>query len=480
MDVLLLDQDPGRASLIVGAFAESGDSVQIDDGQDHARLKRLVAERPPDLLVVSWPPGAGAGALIASSPNSIPMLFLADHDEEVPRASFAQEQLSLSGGDLRRLPRAAERVTRAWRLMAKLRQAAEALHESEERLRMVADFTSDWEYWIGPDGRFLYVSPACARITGHAASDLMADPGLMTRIIHPDDRRAFVEHMSRVMNGSPKNCRMDLRIVCRDGETRWIAHSCRAVHHDSGAWWGRRGSNHDITERKRSEAELARLSAELRGLAAHLQTVREDERRRIAQGIHDELGQALTALKMDAAWLERRLSAGDPALADKARDMIDLIGLTLQSVKRLSLELRPRLLDDLGLPAALEWQTGEFARHTGIQCALRVRPDDLDLPRELSTAVFRIVQEALTNVARHAHATRVEVALALAGGRLGLLIDDDGRGIRGEALRDPASFGLMQMRERAIACGGDLAIEGRPDRGTSIRVNVPFTPERPR
>jgi signal transduction histidine kinase len=363
MDVLLLDRNPGRSALVVAVFAEHGDGVYIDDGRDTARLRRLLAERPPDLLVASWPLDDEASMLLENASSTVPVLLLTDHETEIPRASFAQEQLSLSGDGLQRLPRVAERITRAWRLMAELRQAAEALHES-------------------------------------------------------------------------------------------------------------------VMERKHAETELARLSAELRGLAAHLQTVREEERRRIAQGIHDELGQALTALKMDAVWLERRLSAGDPALADKTRDMIDLIGATLQSVKRLSLELRPRLLDDLGLPAALEWQTSEFSRHTGIPCAIRIRPEEIDLPREFSTSLFRIAQEALTNVARHAHATRVEVAVELDGGRLDLFVKDDGCGIRGEALRDPSAFGLMQMRERAIACGGELAIEGRPDRGTTIHVHMPFPPQR--
>jgi PAS domain S-box-containing protein len=211
---------------------------------------------------------------------------------------------------------------------------------------------------------------------------------------------------------------------------------------------------------------------QLRDLTSYLQTAREEERAYIAREIHDEFGQSLTALKMDLAWLTKRL-ADRPRLAEKASTMSDLIDSTIQTVRRVATQLRPGLLDDLGLAAAIEWQAQELAERTGINCELYLGDEDIVLDRDLATAVFRIFQEMLTNVARHAEATEVQVELEEGPDKLVLIVRDNGKGITPGQISDPHSLGLIGMRERARSWGGDVIFQSVPGQGTVITVRVP-------
>jgi signal transduction histidine kinase/DNA-binding response OmpR family regulator len=220
------------------------------------------------------------------------------------------------------------------------------------------------------------------------------------------------------------------------------------------------------------EAEHA-ARQQLHDLTAYLQTAREEERTHIAREVHDELGQMLTVLKMDLSWLTRRLSVDKPGLVEKANAMSDLIDEVIQTVRRVATELRPGLLDDLGLTAALEWQAQEFAERTGIDCELHLTDEDLVLDRGLATAIFRIFQETLTNVARHAEATGVRVTLSYSVDELILTVQDNGKGITEDQISDSQSLGLIGMRERARAWGGEVTFEGVPGQGMAVTVRIP-------
>jgi two-component system sensor histidine kinase UhpB len=239
-----------------------------------------------------------------------------------------------------------------------------------------------------------------------------------------------------------------------------------------------RGCNRDITDRKHHEQELARLADQMRRLSLHLQSVREDERSHAARRIHDELGQVLTALRMDAVWLQRHLPSGTGDLAGKAATMADLAGDTIRTVQTLCAELRPRILDDLGIGPALEWQAGEVATRTGMACTVTIQPEDLVLDRERATAVFRIFQEAVANAARHAGARNVQASLVRDGGVVTLTVSDDGRGITPAQAANPSAFGLLQIRERVAAFGGSMQVEGTPKRGTRLIAVLPLGDER--
>ncbi len=233
----------------------------------------------------------------------------------------------------------------------------------------------------------------------------------------------------------------------------------------------------DVTERKRAEDAIKKSEEQLRHLTAHIQRATEMERTNIAREIHDELGQALTVLKIDLAWIRKRLQDDQAPLREKLDAMGKIIDRTIATMKRISTDLRPGLLDDLGLAAAIEWQTEEFQKRTGIQCSLAIEPKEISFDRERNTALFRIFQETLTNVARHAGATEVRIDLRAADGIVELRVSDNGRGIRREEIESPQSFGLMGLRERAIMWGGETIIEGVPGGGTTVSVRLPVRGE---
>ncbi len=230
----------------------------------------------------------------------------------------------------------------------------------------------------------------------------------------------------------------------------------------------------DITERKKSEEQLKGSREKLRNLTAHLNLVREEERKHIAREIHDELAQALTALKIDLFWMNKRLSEDQLELQEKITSMSGLIDMTIKSVRRISSELRPGLLDDLGLQAAMEWQAKEFQSRTGIKCEIYFKTDDLNLEQDRATAVFRIFQETLTNVVRHAGATKVRVNLKEMTDCLSMEVSDNGRGITDAQITNPKSFGLMGIQERVHLLGGIIKIRGVSGKKTVVKVDIPL------
>lgn len=228
-------------------------------------------------------------------------------------------------------------------------------------------------------------------------------------------------------------------------------------------------------EHRQAEVALSRSHAALRALASHWQSAIEAERAQIAREIHDDLGQSMTALKMDLAWLASRLPDDDEC-RQRLRGMDRLVDDSISFMRRIATQLRPQILDDLGLNAALEWQAGEFSRRAGIPCQVSLPAHGLDLDPALNTSLFRIFQEALTNAARHARATRVDASLRRDGPSVVLTVQDDGRGITASEINDPRSLGLLGLRERAIRWNGSLDLHGAPGEGTTITVRIPVGP----
>jgi PAS domain S-box-containing protein len=222
-------------------------------------------------------------------------------------------------------------------------------------------------------------------------------------------------------------------------------------------------------------ADLKESSRQLQALAANLELVREEERTEIARELHDQLGQALTAMKFELVWLTDRLAQKDVILAQKAKGVTDQMDTMIKSVRRIATELRPGMLDDLGLAASIEWQASDFEKRTGIVCEVSVPADDVPLDRAQSLALFRIFQEALTNVERHASAQNIEVNLSATEQAAILQMHDDGRGIRAQEIAGLHSLGLLGMRERAKRLGGSFDIKGVPGDGTIIIVSIPLT-----
>ena len=232
----------------------------------------------------------------------------------------------------------------------------------------------------------------------------------------------------------------------------------------------------EIAERKHAEEQFKETLDQLRALAARLQSVREEERASIAREIHDELGQACTAIKMDLALIGRKITKKQTQLRAKIESSMQVVDDMIVTLRRIASDLRPRTLDDLGLAAALEWQSQEFEKRSGIHCHLVLPLEPLNLDPERSTAIFRIFQESLTNVTRHAQATSVEARLEIAGGQLIFRVQDNGKGFDPEEAKAKKSLGLVGMQERAHLLNGEVSIEGIPGAGTTMILRIPLSP----
>jgi signal transduction histidine kinase len=219
--------------------------------------------------------------------------------------------------------------------------------------------------------------------------------------------------------------------------------------------------------------ELQSSLEQLRALAGRLQSIREEERKRVAREIHDQLGQALTAIKLDVSSLLHEMPEDQRRQSTRTQTILTLVDETIRSVRRIATELRPGMLDDLGLVATLEWAGEEFGARTGTQCRLDLPSDDIVVDPDAAVAIFRIFQETLTNIVRHANAKEVNARLAIEDGNLTLEVHDNGTGIPSEKLQKGRSLGILGMRERATLLGGDLYITGFPGKGTTVRVWIP-------
>jgi len=355
------------------------------------------------------------------------------------------------------------------------KRAEEKIRASESSLAQAQQIAhlGNWSWDISTNR--LTWSDELYRIYGLDPQEFSATYEAFLERIQPDDR----DRVRQVMDQASQDYRpftFEHRIVRPDGTVRTLLAQGHVILDAARRPIRMIGTGQDITERKRIETELKNSREQLRALSAHLQSVREQERTSIAREIHDELGQALTGLKMDLSWLQKNLGQERKVLSKKLRTMSKLMDETVQTGRRISAELRPGALDDLGLAAAIEWQLQEFQTRTGIRCKLNSEVgEELDLGPDGSTAMFRIFQETLTNVARHAHASRVAVTLTQPEGSLLLRVRDNGRGITSTEIAHPQSFGLIGMQERIHLLAGEISIEGAPGKGTMVTVKVPLS-----
>lgn len=336
-----------------------------------------------------------------------------------------------------------------------------------------------YQFVLHPDGTtsFPSLNEGCSFLLGLAPGELQADPSLFEGLILPEDRRAYHEAMQMSAAAlAAWNWEGRIRIPAWN-DVKWInLRATPQARADGAVQWD--GIMTNITASKHEQEESLRSRERLAELTAHIEQAKEDERTRIAREIHDDLGGNLTAIKMALAMLSARLPPDQPGLLEKANYVDDLVDRTIEAVHRISLDLRPTTLD-LGIVAALEWQAREFEKQMGIAVIMRCphRDDgDLELEPDHASALFRIFQEALTNIAKHAGATRVTVSLRRQRKLLTLSICDNGRGIQAADRLKPQSFGLRGMSERASALGGTLALSAAPGGGTMVTIKTRLAP----
>lgn len=400
------------------------------------------------------------------------------------------------------------------------RRAESLLRQAETDYRRIFENAITGIYQTTISGRYVTANPMLARMLGHGSpEELIAEAEkeetLKLRFYVQEGRR---DEFIRLVDEQNAVTGFESEIYHREGGRLWIAEHALAMRDAEGKLIGFQGTTIDITDRKRAEeallkaheeleqrvaertadlatinevlqatnealqgevAERRRVEENLRALSAHLQQVREAERTRIAREIHDDLGQMLTALMMDLSWLEDRVTkpretATRHQLVEKVEQMSKLVGRTMDTVRTIAAELRPGVLDELGLKAAIEWQCADFQKRTGIKCELLTELEEIALDRQSATAVFRILQESLTNVLRHAKASAVLLVLDVASDNLVLEIRDDGRGIMEAEMTDPRSLGILGMRERAGAVSGEVDIAGADGEGTRVTVRMPL------
>jgi PAS domain S-box-containing protein len=350
------------------------------------------------------------------------------------------------------------------------KQDEEELKRLHENLSATINAIPDLLFEVDRDGRiFDYSAPKTFNL--YVGPDVFLGKRV-GEVLPPDAAKVIQQSIDEAAkHGNSKGAEYSLPL---QGETKWFELSIAAKgdYKIPGARFILLAR--EITERKQAEEALRESKDRLRALSAHIQSVREEERSNISREIHDDLGQLLTGLKMDLSWILRHLYPEQEELKEKTQAMGQLIDQTVQTVRRISTELRPRILDDFGLEAALEWQAGEFTKKTRIPCLFRSSGPPLDLKPDLSIAIFRIFQETLTNVARHSGATKVESSLDTDATGLLLTIRDNGRGIPHEENVRPKSLGLVGMRERALIFGGTVEIKGKKGKGTSVILRLPM------
>ena len=353
--------------------------------------------------------------------------------------------------------------------------AERALRDTEERFGLLFQRNLAGVYRATLEGQYLECNDAYAMMFGFASPEELK--ATRAWYLYPDQqtRNEMLEQVRA--HGSLNNYEMQMQR--KDGSAVWALANITYHEAEGNSPAVIEGIALDITKRKLDEAKLAESREQLRALSARLAAIREEERTAIAREIHDSLGQMLTGLKLDVAWLHKRLTNDTfadmrEALVQKTDGMSSLLDDTIQTVRDLATQLRPGVLDTLGLTAAIEWQVQDFQARTGIECEIWLCPEPKDLPQEKATALFRILQEILTNIIRHAEATRVVLHLIPTAGALLLTVADNGRGITTSNLRDAKSLGLLGMRERALMVGGDVDFEGAAERGTTVKVKVPL------
>ncbi len=348
------------------------------------------------------------------------------------------------------------------------------LQQTEQKYRTVADFTYDCESWLGTEGRFLYVSPSCEHQTGYKPSEFIENSSLFYEIVHPDDRDIVKGHFDHVIFPNTGVCNLKYRIITKEGKVKWIGHTCQPVFSEDGEWLGQRGSNRDITAEKEAEHILIRSQKQLRALTIRLDESTEAERKRIAGEIHDELGHLLTALKFELDNLSESPSTTIGSLTENINDIQNLVSSLITSVRKISTELRPEIIDHLGLLAALEWQIKEFRKRTRICCDFRIDEFSYNFSNKETTVIFRILQEVLTNISRHANPTHVLIFIARIDNQLVMKVNDNGKGFESVETLSETSLGLLGMKERALSIGASVDIMSTPGKGTEVLFKLPL------
>lgn len=352
--------------------------------------------------------------------------------------------------------------------ISKRKKVEKQLRLSEEKYRDLYDNAPDMYHSVDRNGIIIECNETEAKMLGYRKEEIIGKP--ITYFMTDESKKAQEEFFPNIDKYSFVQIERDF--VRKDGSIFTASLNVFVEVDDKGNFIKTKTIGRDITYRKKIEEELRKSKEALRKLSLYLQNVRESERKEISKEIHDELGQSLTALKLSLSWIKKKIN--DPVMLKKFEDSISLINSMIRQVQNISNKLRPSLIDHLSLQEALRWQAKEFESNCNITCNVEVVEDGIRLSKEVSLTIFRIFQEALTNIARHANATEVDIKLFRVDSSILLIVRDNGVGINEEKIKSPESFGLMAMRERAYSINATLDIRRGERGGTEIILSVPL------
>ncbi|MCF8150721.1 MAG: histidine kinase [Burkholderiaceae bacterium] len=480
LHVLVIAASQEARARLLPVFAEAGKACALHQVGTVAELHAVLREQAWD--VVLYIPGIASLSVQAAvqqideSGLDLPLIVVAGTEDErgTQPAMQAGARDVIDADRLERLIPAVEREVREAGHRADHRAALEMLNESQARFDGLASNLPGMLFQLRRDAeggyRFLFVSEGCQKLFGFKQQHLLASANRLFDAFDAEKRKSLEFALREsAAKGTLLNWEGHTRGRSRQ---KWINLRSTPHHLDSGVveW---RGIATNVTDSKESEAALRSSRQQLAELSTHLEAVKEEERERISRDIHDELGSILVFLKIEAAHLASRLPEGADRLREKAHSIESLLDQAMSTASRVARELRPGILKEFGLPAAIECQAEDFTQRFGIPCRVQCDEDAIEPEADTSLALFRIAQEALTNIAKHAHASLVVMRLRRESGNILLEIRDNGRGISEADMQKSKSFGLRGIRERVLSLAGDFFIGPAEHGGTHIVLRVP-------
>lgn len=479
--VLLVEDSPDDADLILNELAGGGltvGSTRVDGAEE---MKAALADAEWDVVLSDYNlPGFSAQEaleLLQASGKDLPFIIVSGFvgDEAAVAMMKAGAHDFVIKGNMVRLVPAVNRELSEAETRRRYALSRDALQKSDARFRsLTANIPGMVFQLLLEDGtlRFPYVSEGCQRLFRISPHTLHDNPALLLGMIVAEDRSSYIESLDAsathltTLDWEGRVC------IGAGNETKWINLKAGPRRGSgNGIMWD--GIATDITAAKVAEIRIKQSEQQLRQLSSHIQTLKEEERARLSREIHDDLGGTLTAIKMDLMSFASKLPQRFKGLFSKIASIDRLVDHAIEASVRIAADLRPGILD-CGIVAAIQWQTREFQDRTGIRCRIHGDEAEFTLSPESSIAVFRIFQETLTNISKHAHASAVDIELEQADGSLVLGISDNGRGIQDGDRSKPSSFGIRGMLERSREFNGEISITGVPGRGTKVSVCVPL------
>ncbi len=485
--ILYVDDYPLDRALVRDALSSHQGAFELVEAASRREFDSILAAEKYDLVLSDFNILGFTGLQVLDAvqkhlPGTPVIIVTGTGSEEVAAQAIkrgAVDYVIKSPQHIRRLPHIILNALDQKRLREERLQAQRELQESEFRYRMVSELTSDYSYAyrVSPDGELEieWVTGALEKITGFVQPELTASGGWES-LLHPEDIPIAINQLKALMQGESQT--VEYRIRTKSGEIRWMSDQALAIWDENESRTTHiYGAVKDITERKEAEAKLRFRGEELRMLTARLAESEQIERRRLARELHDQVGQSLAVLGFNLKLIRDQMTKSDfDHELTAVESSIALVDDVIQNIHAVMDDLRPSVLDDHGLFSALSWYAERFAKRTEIK--IRVQGKNLEprLPANVENALFRIVQEALANVARHAKASQAIISLMENGGDIELIITDDGAGFEEtfpQEIGQRRGWGLVNMRERAEAVGAVLSVETVVNLGTTIKVSVP-------